>query len=93
MATLNDFHKLLNLIEEVKTDIKDNDYKQMVDLLLALEKAHVLLMKENRETIKEQTRKNEIQKRRYDYLQTCFCRLSIEHYKLNQICHNSLEFY
>lgn len=41
MATtteVKDFHSILSLIEDIKTNIKDSQYKKIVDMLMKLQK-------------------------------------------------------
>lgn len=88
MSTDN-FHKTLLLVEEIKDKIKENEYKLIVESLMNNQKEHKLLIDKNNKQFMVIRNVN----RRYQKLQQYFCRLSIEHYRLNQFCKNCIKIH
>ena len=85
------YHKLLNLIEEIKEKLTDKEYKDILDETMGLKNAYEIVVASKKEIYSRLTRQNEAKNQELDKLKNHFIMLSVRHFHLQDICRCNME--
>ncbi len=82
------YHKLLNMIEEIKEKLTDNQYKTILEEISSLNNDYNVLKEGKKETYLRLSARNDAIKNSLNRLKDNFISLSVKHFNLRQICEN-----